>query len=65
MISSFGYSLKQGFKNIGRNMLFSLAPISCPIAWIWVSSSPWSKNTVIPTVVSAAMVLWRTFPTIA
>lgn len=28
MISSFGYSLKQGLKSIGRNMLFSLASIA-------------------------------------
>ena len=36
MISSFGYSLKQGFKNIGRNMLFSLASIATIAACIFL-----------------------------
>lgn len=36
MISSFGYSLKQGLKNIGRNMLFSLASIATIAACIFL-----------------------------
>ena len=36
MISSLVYSLKQGFKNIGRNMLFSLASIATIAACIFL-----------------------------
>ncbi len=36
MISSFGYSLKQGFKNIGKNMMFSLASIATIAACIFL-----------------------------
>lgn len=36
MISSFGYSLKQGLKSIGRNMLFSLASIATIAACIFL-----------------------------
>ena len=36
MISSLGYCLKQGFKNIGRNLLFSLASIATIAACIFL-----------------------------
>ena len=36
MISSFGYSLKQGLKNIGRDMLFSLASVATIAACIFL-----------------------------
>lgn len=36
MISSLVYSLKQGFKNIGRNMLFSMASIATIAACIFL-----------------------------
>lgn len=36
MISSFGYCLKQGFKNIGKNLLFSLASIATIAACIFL-----------------------------
>lgn len=36
MISSLGYSLKQGFRNIGRNKLFSLASIATIAACIFL-----------------------------
>lgn len=35
-ISSFGYSIKQGFKNIRRNLLFSLASIGTMIACLFL-----------------------------
>ena len=35
-ISSFGYSMRQGFKNIRRNLLFSLASIGTIVACLFV-----------------------------
>ena len=35
-ISTIGYSMKQGFKNIGRNKMFSLASIATMAACIFV-----------------------------
>ena len=35
-ISTFGYSMKQGVKNIGRNKMFSLASVATMAACIFV-----------------------------